>query len=74
MFANAIYHSHCNGKIKEILKSTQDPEEIKQKLSQVGGVSKGAFIFAIVALVVILAILVAIAIPAYQDYLVRAGN
>lgn len=74
MYANAIYYYHCNEKIKETSVSAQDSENLLKELYVKGGVSKKAFIFALVVLLFILAILLAIAIPAYQDYLMRTSN
>jgi len=72
MNATALYYKHVQQKIQEI-KSTTTPDAQLSVIAWKGGTS-GAVIFVILFFVFIpfIGILAAIALPAYQDYVVRA--
>ncbi len=74
MYASAAYYNHCKEKIKELSVSEQGSENLLKVISEKGGISKAALIFAIIYIICMIGIVVAIAIPAYQDYLFRAHN
>jgi Tfp pilus assembly major pilin PilA len=72
VFANAVYHHHVRKRIAEVEKTS--PEHIlpilqAQKPTTHAGLIAAVAIFPVVAVIGILA---AIAIPAYQDYTIRA--
>lgn len=73
LYANALYYRHCRRHIEAVRGAHPDPQRQIGELSGSGGTS-GVAIFVIVPFfgIAIIGILAAIAIPAYQDYLVRA--
>jgi len=73
MYANALYYKHCKKKISETRSSTHDLQRQLGELSGKGGTSNVVLIAVLVfALIAMLGIFAAIAIPAYQDYTTRA--
>lgn len=73
MYANALYYKHCKKKITEVSSSSQNLQRRLGELSGKGGTSNVILIFVLVfAFIAFIGILAAIAIPAYQDYTVRA--
>lgn len=73
MFANALYHRHIRDRIRSLAFGAPSHEAIVQRL--VGSSSGGAPAVVAVAAVVgvmFIGVLAAIAIPAYQDYTIRA--
>jgi Tfp pilus assembly major pilin PilA len=69
MFANALYYRAVEKKIKKAKAQGTDRKQQLLALAREGGTSKAAFIFLLVPFIGMLA---AIAIPAYQDYTIRA--
>ena len=73
MYANALYYRHCAKKIAEARAASPDLQRQLGELSGKGGTSNIALIIVFVFMAVfVLGILAAVAIPAYQDYTVRA--
>lgn len=73
IYANAIYHWHCRRRIEAVRTTHPDIQRQLGELSGAGGTSAvPVIVFGFVFVFAILGILAAIAIPAYQDYLVRA--
>jgi Tfp pilus assembly major pilin PilA len=73
MFANSLYHGHVRKRIDRMAGEAPSHEALVQRL--IGQSSGGApLVVAIVAVggVFVVGILAAIAIPAYQDYTIRA--
>jgi len=74
LYANALYWRHINGVIRNVPRSLADkPDKRMRRLERDGGTSIGAMIGILFGLgFVVSGILAAIAIPAYQDYTIRA--
>ena len=73
MFGNALYYRHCKAKIAEAKQVGGSAERQLGELAGKGGTSNAAiFILIGFGVLMMLAVLAAIAIPAYQDYTVRA--
>lgn len=73
MFANSLYFSHCRSKIDQVAAATTSRERQLGELSAKGGTSNVALIvFGLMAFVMMLGIVAAIAIPAYQAYTIKA--
>ncbi len=73
LFGDALYYRHCKAKIAEAKQAGGSPERQLGELAGKGGTSNVAiFILLGFGLLMMLGILAAIAIPAYQDYTVRA--
>lgn len=77
MFANAIYRHHVHRLIAGLRPDiAASPDQRRARLERDGGTSVGAVVGAVAVgifvYVFILGILAAIAIPAYQDYTIRA--
>lgn len=73
LFGNALYYRHCKAKIAEAKQAGGSPERQLGELAGKGGTSNVAiFILLGFGVLMMLAILAAIAVPAYQDYTVRA--
>lgn len=73
LFGDALYYRHCKAKIAEVRQAGGSPERQLGELAGKGGTSNVAiFILLGFGLLMMLAVLAAIAIPAYQDYTVRA--
>ena len=73
MYANAIYHDTIKKRIAKLSAHAPSPEALVQRVIGQASTSGGAVvvILAVIAIPVI-GILAAIAIPAYQDYVIRA--
>jgi len=71
MFANRLYYRHAQAKIRKVAARSSTAEQQSLDLARMGGTSSVILIL-IPLLVVVLGILAAIAIPAYQDYTIRA--
>ena len=69
LFANRLYYGHVKTKVDKVSSLNMSEAQVAQELARKGGTSWVAFIFIIIP---ILGILAAIAIPAYQDYTLRA--
>jgi Tfp pilus assembly protein PilE len=73
MYANTLYYNHCNIKIREAQASSRDTQRQLGELKGRGGTSRIVWILALIfVFVFVVGILAAIAIPAYQQYTVRA--
>ncbi len=71
MFANNLYYKHAKKKIEKVAASSLSGEQQRMELARMGGTSNVAFVL-IPVLIFVAGILAAIAIPAYQDYTIRA--
>ena len=71
MFANRLYYGHAMNKIARARGSSSDPQAQAFEAARLGGTSN-IVLFIILFVVVFGGILAAIAIPAYQDYTIRA--
>ena len=69
MFATHAYYRHARAKVEKVSQAFAAENERAAELSRIGGTS---WIVPLVILVLFLGILAAIAIPAYQDYMMRA--
>ncbi len=69
MFANRLYFGHVKSKVDKISSLNLSEGQMAEELARKGGTSWLGFIF---ILIPIIGILAAIAIPAYQDYTLRA--
>jgi Tfp pilus assembly major pilin PilA len=73
MFANALYHAHIKRRIAKVTQSGLDEVQSVRALERGPHTSVVALIVVLVlGVVYIFGILAAIAIPAYQDYTIRA--
>lgn len=73
MYANMLYHAHCNQKIEEALAAGTDPAYQLGVLEGKGGTSRSGAIIGFVLLgFVVLGMLAAVAIPQYQTYVNKA--
>jgi len=72
MFANALYYHTCQARIAEAKRYRVERRRQLERLWNMGGTSNVAWIVALVLPVPFVGILAAIAIPAYQDYTIRA--
>lgn len=73
IYGNTWYYRLAKKRIAGILKSTKDIEQQRSKLATAGGTSQVVLIIVVIfAVIAMIGILAAIAIPAYQDYVTRA--
>ena len=74
MYANALYYRHVNKKIAKVNRYSEDKERRLRILASEGGAG-GAVLIVLLVIVftAIIGIFAAIAIPAYQHYMVRAS-
>ena len=73
MYAKALYYKHCKNKIAQAQKSSPDIQRQLGELTGRGGTSNVVLIFVLIfGTISVIGILAAIALPAYQDYTVRA--
>lgn len=72
MFANRLYFRHAKKKMAKIALRFPDREQQSLELARAGGTSSVIIIVLPILAIFILGILAAIAIPAYQDYTIRA--
>ncbi len=73
MYANALYYRHYKKKLGETKLASRDAQRRLGILSEKGGTSNVAIIILVIfSFIAMFGILLAIAIPAYQDYTVRA--
>ncbi len=74
LFANRLYYQHATSKLRRVRFAHRDPQSQAAEAARLGGTSVAAAVIVgvVSGLVVPAAILAAIAIPAYQDYTVRA--
>lgn len=72
MQANALYYKQCKKMISAVRATSQDTQRQLGELSGKGGTSSIVIILILITFVAVIGILAAIAIPAYQDYTVKA--
>lgn len=73
MLANSLYHSHCAKSIRSVKTGSATREQVLARLEARGGTSVVAMIVVgVFAGISVIGVLAAVAIPAYQDYTVRA--
>jgi len=72
MFANRLYYRHAQAKADKVASITSSAEQQAAELSRIGGTSNVVLVVIPFVLVFMLGVLAAIAIPAYQDYTIRA--
>lgn len=73
MYANALYYRQCKKTILEVQATAHSTQRQLGELSGKGGTSSVVIIFILIfTFVAFLGILAAIAIPAYQDYTIKA--
>lgn len=72
MFANWIYYRHAQGKVGKVASVTASAEQQAAELARIGGTSSVVLVVIPFVGIAIVGILAAIAIPAYQDYTIRA--
>lgn len=72
IYANKLYFNHANGKIAKVSGTSMSSEQQALELARIGGTSNMAIVLIPVVLIFLLGIVAAIAIPAYQDYTIRA--
>ena len=71
MFANWIYYRHAQNKVDRVSFVTAK-EQRPAELVRIGGTANVVLVIAPLLLVIVLGVLAAIAIPAYNDYSIRA--
>ncbi|MDJ0918888.1 MAG: pilin [Woeseiaceae bacterium] len=69
MYANKLYYNHVSAKVQKINQTDLSYEQKSEELARKGGTSIVAYFLILIPLIGFLA---AIAIPAYQDYTIRA--
>ena len=72
MYANAIYYKHCKTEIAQISRYKLSADKTLEKHIQNGGTSIAGILVPFVIAIPIIGILAAIAIPAYQDYVIKS--
>jgi type IV pilus assembly protein PilA len=72
MYANALYYHTCRGRIAEAKNYRVERRRQLERLWNMGGTSNVAWVVVLILPVPFIGILAAIAIPAYQDYTIRA--
>ncbi|HOY69765.1 MAG TPA: DUF2628 domain-containing protein [Methylotenera sp.] len=73
MYADAVYYKHCKNQIARIHYRKTDKQKKLEELVDNGGTSSMVLVIGLLlAVIPTIGILAAIAIPAYQDYVVKA--
>jgi Tfp pilus assembly major pilin PilA len=72
LFANWLYYRHAQGKLQKATMMSASPDQQALQLARTGGTSSVIVILLPLAMIFIVGILAAIAIPAYQDFTIRA--
>ena len=72
LLANWLYYKHAEAKVAKVSSSSMSAEQQAVELDRIGGTSNIVYVIAPLVLLVLLGIFSAIAIPAYQDYTIRA--
>jgi Tfp pilus assembly protein PilE len=74
MFANSLYHGHVRNRIAKVSADAPSHEAAKQRLLGQGATTNAGVIIGVACIggVAIIGILAAIAVPAYQDYVIRS--
>jgi Tfp pilus assembly major pilin PilA len=72
IFANKLYYRHAQKKADKVASIISSAEQQSAELSRIGGTSNIVLILIPFILIFVLGILAAIAIPAYNDYTIRA--
>lgn len=72
MFANWLYFQHARSKVEKVTSVMSSPDQQSIEIARIGGTSNIVLVLVPFMLVTVIGILAAIAIPAYQDYTIRA--
>jgi len=72
MFANRLYYRHAQKKADKVASITSSAEQQAAELSRIGGTSNVVLVALPIILIVVIGIVAAISIPAYNDYTIRA--
>jgi len=72
LFANRLYYRHAQNKVIKVAGVSSSADQQSSELARIGGTSKVVLVVMPFILIAIIGILAAIAIPAYQDYTIRA--
>lgn len=72
LYANRLYYAHAQSKVRHVESLNSSPAEQTARLVKIGGTSNVVLIVLPIILIAVIGILAAIAIPAYQDYTIRA--
>jgi type IV pilus assembly protein PilA len=72
MFANRMYYRHALSKISKVASATSSAEQHAAEMARIGGTSKVVWVILPLMLIIVAGMIAAIAIPAYQDYTIRA--
>ena len=72
IFANRLYYRHAQKKADKVASVVSSAEQQSAELSRIGGTSNVVLVLVPFILIAIVGILAAIAIPAYNDYTIRA--
>lgn len=72
MFANWLYYRHAQKKADKVASIISSAEQQSAELSRIGGTSNIVLILVPIILIFVLGVIAAIALPAYNDYTIRA--
>ena len=72
LYANRLYYRFANKKLEKIAQKFPDSDQQRLELARKGGTSSIIVVVLPFILIVVIGILAAISIPAYQDYTIRA--
>lgn len=72
MFATSIYYRHCNAKIDAIASTSPSRARQMAALAQKGGTSSIALVVGVFVFIMMIGIVAAVAIPAYQQYATKS--
>ena len=72
LFANRLYYNHAKKKIAKATGRSASPDQATLDVVRAGGTSGVGVVVAVLVVVSLIGVLAAIAIPAYQDYTIRA--
>jgi len=72
VFANRLYYGHAQNKVNKVAAISSSADQQAAELARIGGTSSVVLVVMPFVLIAFVGILAAIAIPAYQDYTIRA--
>lgn len=72
MFANRLYFRLAQNKVDKVTAGSSPTNQHISELTRIGGTSNIVFVLVPLFLIMLVGILAAIAVPAYQDYTIRA--
>jgi len=72
IYANWLYFRHAQKKVDKVTSQLATEQQQAAELARIGGTSKIVLVILPIILIVLIGIIAAIAIPAYQDYTIRA--